>query len=166
MNALLQLIDRGGPAVIAIMVLALILYSRGFVVLLGLRRSPAWTAVEALPPDERLAILRRWQHELRDGFRRDRMMLGALIAAAPLFGLLGTVSGMVRIFETLSSRAGGSDSMEGLASGISEVLTATESGLAVAIPAMLLVYLAHRQLTRRLRELTELELKAEGGLRS
>jgi biopolymer transport protein ExbB len=45
--------------------------------------------------------------------------------------------------------------MEGLAGGISEVLVATESGLAVAIPAMLLVYFAHRLMTRRLHELNQ-----------
>ena len=37
-----------------------------------------------------------------------------MIAAAPLLGLLGTVSGLVRTFESLSARAG-QNSMEGLA---------------------------------------------------
>ena len=64
-----------------------------------------------------------------------------MIAAAPLLGLLGTVSGMVKTFESLSLKAG-RKSMEGLARGISEVLVATESGLLVALPALLLVYLA------------------------
>src|SRR5579883_258439 len=78
----------------------------------------------------------RWralQRELRDYFRHQRMALGAMIAAAPLLGLLGTVGGMVKTFESLSDRAG-SDSMESLARGISEVLVATESGLIVALP--------------------------------
>jgi biopolymer transport protein ExbB/TolQ len=43
----------------------------------------------------------------------------------------------------------GTKSLEGLAGGISEVLVATESGLAVALPAMLLVYIAHRQTQRQ-----------------
>jgi len=38
--------------------------------------------------------------------------------------------------------------MEGLAGGISEVLVATESGLVVAIPALLIVYLAHREMRK------------------
>jgi biopolymer transport protein ExbB len=162
MNALHQLCERGGPAVIAIMVLSVVLYSRCFQVLLGLRRAHHATAAAALPAAARLAWLRRRQGELRDDFRQHRITLGAMIAAAPLLGLLGTVSGMVKTFESLSSQTG-QKSMEGLAGGISEVLVATESGLAVAIPAMLLVYVAHRQMTKRLNELNQQEESLRGG---
>jgi biopolymer transport protein ExbB len=82
---------------------------------------------------------------MRRTFAQQRALLGAMIAAAPLLGLLGTVSGMSAAFEKLSNQAG-DKSMEGLAGGISEVLLSTESGLAVAVPAMLFVYLAHRSL--------------------
>jgi biopolymer transport protein ExbB/TolQ len=51
--------------------------------------------------------------------------------------------------------------MEGLAGGISEVLVATESGLMVAIPAMLLVYVAHREMHRQV----EIVNRRERGLR-
>ena len=47
--------------------------------------------------------------------------------------------------------------MEGLAQGISEVLVATESGLAVALPALLFVYLAHRAVQRNRQRLNRLE---------
>jgi biopolymer transport protein ExbB/TolQ len=53
--------------------------------------------------------------------------------------------------------------MEGLAHGISEVLVATESGLAVAIPALLLVYLAHRAVRRYQQRLNFLEAAAREG---
>jgi len=79
-----------------------------------------------------------------------------MIAAAPLLGLLGTVSGMVRTFESLSLKAG-ERSMEGLARGISEVLVATESGLLVALPALLLVYLGHREMQQHVAWLNRLE---------
>ena len=91
--------------------------------------------------------LHRLQEELRESFRRQRGAIGPMIAAAPLLGLLGTVSGMEKTFGSLSTATGGK-SMEGLAGGISEVLVATESGLTVALPAMLLVYVAHREMHR------------------
>jgi biopolymer transport protein ExbB/TolQ len=47
--------------------------------------------------------------------------------------------------------------MEGLAGGISEVLVATESGLVVAIPALLIVYLAHREMRKQLQALNRME---------
>ena len=58
----------------------------------------------------------------------------------------------------------GEKSMEGLAAGISQVLVATESGLAVAIPALLLVYIAHRQTHRQVERLNLLAAarRAEG----
>jgi biopolymer transport protein ExbB len=157
-----DLIDRGGPAVVAIMILSVLLYTRCFQVLLGLRAARQQAEAAAQPPATRLAWLQRRQLELRDDFRQHRVTLGAMIAAAPLLGLLGTVSGMVKTFESLSQA--GQKSMEGLAGGISEVLVATESGLAVAIPAMLLVYFAHRQMTKRLQELNAQEdaLRGEG----
>jgi biopolymer transport protein ExbB/TolQ len=57
----------------------------------------------------------------------------------------------------------GQKSMEGLAHGISEVLVATESGLAVAIPAMLLMFIAHHSLNRILRRLNELQMAVSEG---
>jgi len=51
--------------------------------------------------------------------------------------------------------------MEGLAGGISEVLVATESGLVVAIPALLIVYLAHREMRKQLQKMNQLEERAE-----
>ena len=89
-------------------------------------------------------------------------VLGTIITLAPLLGLLGTVSGMEKTFESLSIQAG-EKSMEGLAGGISEVLVATESGLAVAIPALLLVYVAHRQVHKHVQTLNLIERHAHKG---
>ena len=148
MKSLLDLVDRGGPAIVAIMALSVVLYSRCFALLLSLRRPHRDPHQAGAPsPDE----VRRTQQEIRDSFREQRFTLGAMIAAAPLLGLLGTVSGMVRTFETLSAKAGGR-SMEGLARGISEVLVSTESGLLVALPALVLVGFCHREMQRRIRE--------------
>jgi len=144
MRAVLDLVDQGGPAMLAIVALSVVLYSRCFKLLLGLRRMRP--RLERVRRDcaHRPEMLARVQEELRADFRQQRIALGSMIAAAPLLGLLGTVSGMVTTFESLSSRSG-EQSMEGLAHGISEVLVATQSGLAVALPALLLVTLAHRR---------------------
>ncbi|HVZ65520.1 MAG TPA: MotA/TolQ/ExbB proton channel family protein [Lacunisphaera sp.] len=137
MKPLLDLMARGGPVMIAIIALSVLLYSRCCKLLLV-----QWRGAHAAPEPSADADM------IQASFRHERMALGAMIAAAPLLGLLGTVSGMVETFESLSSRTG-QKSMEGLARGISEVLVATESGLLVALPALLLVYLAHRAMLRR-----------------
>jgi biopolymer transport protein ExbB/TolQ len=165
MKALLELYDRGGPVMIAIVGLSVVLYTRCFHILIRLGREQRQLNHGLETQSLSLAALRRRQLEVRDTFRQQRMVLGAMIAAAPLLGLLGTVNGMMKTFDSLSGQAG-QKSMEGLAHGISEVLVATESGLAVAIPALLLVYLAHRAVHRQMQRLNELEAVARGEPRS
>lgn len=67
-------------------------------------------------------------------FRRDLVILEALVAAAPLLGLLGTVWGMIETFRELALRTGGSPGQ--LASGISQALITTQFGLAAALPGV------------------------------
>lgn len=62
-------------------------------------------------------------------------LLGTIAAISPLLGLLGTVTGMVRIFAAISTTdAVGNPAA--LAGGISEALLTTVGGLLVAIPAL------------------------------
>src|SRR5690606_846689 len=96
------------------------------------------------------------QDDLQDTFQRQRGAIAAMIAAAPLLGLLGTVTGMISTFSHLASRVG-QTAMEGLAGGISEALIATMAGLAVAIPGVLLLYLAYRELQKGFQLLVHLE---------
>lgn len=99
--------------------------------------------------------------------------LGTVAQIAPLFGLLGTVIGMVRAFLVFSQTA--SPTPTQLATGISEALINTAGGLIVAIVG----YVARNALraradrvaaqAERAREalpswLRELQLRQEGGL--
>lgn len=60
--------------------------------------------------------------------------IGTLTSIAPLLGLLGTVTGMVSIFSSITLY--GTGDPQSLAKGISEALITTQSGLIVAIPAL------------------------------
>lgn len=66
-------------------------------------------------------------------------------AAAPLLGLLGTVTGIINTFKLIT--VFGSGDVKTLSSGISEALITTEYGLIVAIPSLLL----HAFLSRKAR---------------
>src|SRR5688572_1460843 len=123
MSALFDLIDKGGWVMMAIVALSVVLYSRCFKLLLTVRRLRGNVRNAATALGSQRPMLRRMSDEAQETFRQQRMALGAMIAAAPLLGLLGTVSGMEKTFESLSASAG-EKSMEGLASGISEVLVA------------------------------------------
>lgn len=66
-------------------------------------------------------------------------------AAAPLLGLLGTVTGIINTFKLIT--VFGSGDVKTLSGGISEALITTEFGLIVAIPSLLL----HAFLSRKAR---------------
>ncbi len=66
--------------------------------------------------------------------------VGTVAAVAPLLGLLGTVTGMISVFQEVASAD--NPHVSQLAGGIWEALITTGAGLTVAIPA----YLAYRWL--------------------
>lgn len=63
-------------------------------------------------------------------------ILFTLVAAAPLLGLLGTVSGMIRTFKIITDFGFGNPAI--LSEGISIALLTTEAGLLVAFPGLLM----------------------------
>lgn len=75
--------------------------------------------------------------------------LSAVVTVAPLLGLLGTVTGMVQVFQSVATVE--DPKISQLAGGIWEALLTTVAGLAVAIPA----YLAFRFLESRLDRLAD-----------
>jgi biopolymer transport protein ExbB len=90
--------------------------------------------------EERLQVVLLAQ---RLHFERRLPLLAVIATAAPLMGLLGTVVGMVKTFALIT--VFGTGNAGKLSSGISEVLVATELGLAVAIPTLIAHgFLAHR----------------------
>lgn len=79
-------------------------------------------------------------HELE----RYVSVLGTVANIAPLLGLLGTVLGMIEVFNAIMMQ--GSGSTGALAGGISVALYTTVGGLVVAIPATI----SHRFFQRRI----------------
>ncbi|MFW5959860.1 MAG: MotA/TolQ/ExbB proton channel family protein, partial [Chitinivibrionales bacterium] len=62
--------------------------------------------------------------------------IAVLAAASPLLGLLGTVTGMIDMFDTITRF--GTREPQLLAGGISEALVTTETGLIIAIPLLII----------------------------
>jgi biopolymer transport protein ExbB/TolQ len=75
-------------------------------------------------------------HEAVGSLRKRVAYLAMLANVATLFGLLGTVYGLIKSFAAVASVDAATKSML-LAEGISVSMNATASGLAVAIPTMI-----------------------------
>lgn len=82
-------------------------------------------------------------HELE----RFLSTLGTIAAISPLLGLLGTVTGMIKVFEVIAVQGNSNFSL--LSTGIAEALVTTAAGLTVAIPSLLF----YRYFQRRIDEL-------------
>jgi len=80
------------------------------------------------------ALLRGANRELKR-FNRGLSVLDTVITLAPLLGLLGTVTGMIRAFSLLGDAELGAPTA--ITGGIAEALIATAFGLLVAIIALL-----------------------------
>lgn len=66
---------------------------------------------------------------------RGLTTLAVLAAAAPMLGLLGTISGLIAMFQVITDL--GVNDPKLLAGGIGEALVTTEAGLLIAIPVLL-----------------------------
>ena len=72
-------------------------------------------------------------------FMKPINYLSIIGGTAPMLGLLGTVSGMIKAFQTIA--AGGMGKPELLAGNIGEALITTATGLIIAIPAMIAYFI-------------------------
>jgi biopolymer transport protein ExbB len=143
---------RGGDALMPVISLvALVLYAilaERTLVLFGARRRDRGEELRALltGDDARRAWLARYlalaeAEALSRGFALAR----ALTAALPLLGLLGTVSGMIDTFANLGGP--GQRVAQHASAGISLALTATQYGMALAIPAVAWSWLLQQRVT-------------------
>jgi biopolymer transport protein ExbB len=84
--------------------------------------------------------------ELKQELNIGKRPVGAIVAAAPLLGLLGTVTGMIETFDSLADMSFYSQS-GGIAGGIAEALFTTQMGLVVAVPGVIIGRLLERRQT-------------------
>ncbi len=96
-----------------------------------------------LPRSENEDILRISARKYVRALDRWLTPLETIAMISPLMGLLGTVLGMVKIFNAMAE--GGIGNTEALSTGISEALVTTIFGLSIAIPALV----AYHYFTRR-----------------
>lgn len=109
-------------------------------------------AYSDLPPDQ---LKERMEDVGRvELFKMERrlVMLDAIVTIAPLLGLLGTVTGIIRSFNVMGALEG-LHSPQVLSVGIAEALITTAAGLIVAIPALALYHWISGIIDRRVADM-------------
>lgn len=96
-----------------------------------------------LPPDElRILIEDEGRQQVRS-LNRGLGVIETIAGIAPLMGLLGTVLGMIKVFDIIQTLGVGQ--ARALSGGISEALITTATGLMIGIPALIFYnYLSSR----------------------
>ncbi len=159
LGAVGSLVDEGGPFVIAIFLCGLVMWT------LVIERACYFGWV--LPLQSREALL-SWQgraehrswcarqirraliSRVNTAMNSNMVLLRVLVPLSPLLGLVGTVSGMLEVFDSMALR--GSADARAMASGVSMAMICTLTGLMVSITGIYPVY----YFTSRIRRETEL----------
>lgn len=84
-------------------------------------------------------------------------VLGVVAAIAPLLGLLGTVVGMIEVFQQISLQGVGKADV--LAGGISKALNTTAAGLSIAVPSIVAYRLFDARVNRFVVEIEQHALR-------
>ena len=96
------------------------------------------------------AIRQTMISKLNLGMSSNQILMKTLVPLSPLLGLIGTVSGMLEVFESMALR--GTADARTMANGVSHAMICTLTGLAVSITGLYPVYYFNHR-TRRETEL-------------
>ncbi|MGO1296359.1 MAG: MotA/TolQ/ExbB proton channel family protein [Vibrio sp.] len=104
-----------------------------------------------------LAIRTAWLDRAHRGLTRNLSIIKVLVTLCPMLGLLGTVTGMISVFDVMATL--GTNDPKQMASGISLATLPTMAGMVAALSGLF----AHSRLVKKC-EMTEFKL--EKALRS
>ncbi len=141
--SLQQFLNSGGPVLLAIMILAFFLwafifervayYQVGHRSMLR-RLKSEWGAREDKTSWRALAIKDELISEVKANTSQNVDIIKTMVALAPLLGLLGTVTGMIEVFDKMA--LSGSSNARDMAGGIFKATIPTMAGMTIALSGM------------------------------
>ena len=136
-------LELGGDVLVVIMVVTVLLWSliyerysflrNGFPALADYYRSE-WKARSEHKSWAAHQVRRQYISDVRLQANRNLTYIKVLVALAPFLGLLGTVTGMVEVFDVMAVT--GSGNARAMASGISKATLPTMAGMVVALSGL------------------------------
>ena len=100
-----------------------------------------------------LAVRQKIVSEVRMETTRNLPIIKGLIAISPLLGLLGTVTGMIEVFEVMAVT--GSSNARLMAGGISKATIPTMAGLVASLSGILMINFLDRASTKTVFDTSE-----------
>ena len=137
-------LDRGGPVLFVIMGAAFIMWALIIERIFYFRLSHPAVVKEKLDAWNRRQdhssvhahwIKRKLVSEVRMQAQQNVTLLKAVVSIAPLLGLLGTVTGMVNVFDIMAMT--GSSDARAMSAGVSRATIPTMAGMVISIAGLL-----------------------------
>lgn len=156
-EAIRDFLELGGPVLRIIAVVILLMWILILERLIYFRTGLSQLIKEAFAEWEGRRERKSWHaHQVRLGIlSRVRMsanqglpMIQTLVALCPLFGLLGTVTGMIAVFQVMAVT--GSGNARSMASGVSMATIPTMAGMVGMLSGVFLVTILNRSVKRRI----------------
>ncbi len=162
-HALLDFMSAGGVVMWALAGLCVLFWTLMFERFWYVRRVfPQWgrerrRAWRQLPGDEsatwRRTVRSAWLAQARQHLLGPLRLSKTLVAMYPLLGLLGTVSGMVAVFDVLAIN--GTGNPRGMAAGVWQATLPTMAGMVLAISGLFSLARLERDARRALERLAD-----------
>jgi biopolymer transport protein ExbB len=142
-QALSGFMDQGGNVLWLIAALAFLLWTLVFERWWYFRSEHKTVVQEAMDRWESRSERRSWSaHAIRDSIISETsekitgnlQLVQTCVALAPLLGLMGTVTGMIAVFEAMATQGGNARSM---AAGVSQATIPTMAGMIVSLSGLL-----------------------------
>ena len=136
-------LERGGPVLLVIMVATFVMWALILERLFYFRFAHQSVADEAIAEwnarSDRKSVLAHWVRdklisEVRAKAEANVSMTKAMVALAPLLGLLGTVTGMVTVFDVMAITDGAD--AKAMSGGVSRATIPTMAGMVIAISGL------------------------------
>ncbi|EDY83356.1 transporter, MotA/TolQ/ExbB proton channel family, putative [Verrucomicrobiia bacterium DG1235] len=153
-----EIIHSGGPIMIALGLIAFLLYRNILGLFLFTSRLDAHASFFSHTQERTRNAVQDFRDNLSQLVRTQLKYANVLIAAAPLLGLLGTVIGMLDTFKGIGAEAG-QDTTKAVADGVKVALITTQTGLMIAIFGLLLTQVISRIYRSKDLQLLELEIQ-------
>jgi len=151
-EAIRDFMELGGPLLRVIAVAIFFMWVLIIERILFFRTSLKGLANDILQQWEARPERKSWNaHQIREALiskfsmatNRSIPMIQTLVALCPLLGLMGTVTGMIKVFEVMA--VSGSGNVRAMAAGVSQATVPTMAGMVGALSGVLLVTILSRR---------------------
>ncbi|HAY05744.1 MAG TPA: MotA/TolQ/ExbB proton channel family protein [Hyphomonas sp.] len=155
-------LDRGGPVLLVIMAATFVMWALILERLFYFRFAHKQIAAEALAEwrsrSDRKSKLAHWVRdklvsEVRIKAEQNVQLTKAMVALAPLLGLLGTVTGMVAVFDIMAITAGAD--AKAMSAGVSRATIPTMAGMIASLSGILFTSGMDRRVNRSVQQVED-----------